>query len=140
MTPTLPLELTVLAPRPVFHCEPVSTEITPANVRGEQANRLMVIFRAPGCAYDLRAGGGCTYCGFRHLTTHGVPVTAMEYVAQFEHALRGRNLDQDKVRQIDLFNSGNFLNDGEVPAEARMAILSRCANQKAVRLMIAGRT
>ena len=137
MTPTLPLELTVLAPRPLLHCEPVSTEIAPANVRGEQANRLMVIFRAPGCAYDLRAGGGCTYCGFRHLTTHGVPVTAMEYVAQFEHALRGRSLERENVRQIDLFNSGNFLNDGEVPAEARVAILRRCANQKTVRLVMA---
>jgi radical SAM enzyme (TIGR01210 family) len=105
-------------------------------VRGEQANRLMVIFRAPGCAYDLRAGGGCTYCGFRHLTTHGVPVTAMEYVAQFEHALRGCSLERENVRQIDLFNSGNFLNDGEVPAEARVAILRRCANQK-IRLVMA---
>jgi hypothetical protein len=137
MTPTPPLELTVLAPRPVFHCEPVSTEIAPANVRGEQAKRLMVIFRAPGCAYDLRAGGGCTYCGFRRLTTHGAPVTAMEYAAQFEHALRGRDLEREKVRQIDLFNSGSFLNDGEAPAGARVAILRRCASQEGVRLVMA---
>lgn len=130
------MELPVLTPPSFSHCEPVSTEVAPANVRGEQANRLMVIFRAPGCAYDLRAGGGCTYCGFRKLTTYGSPVTAMEYIAQFEQALRGRNLESEKVRQIDLFNSGNFLNDDEVPAEARIEILRRCAIQKAVRLVV----
>lgn len=136
MTSTFPLELPVLAPQWPSHCVPVSTEVAPANVRGEQANRLMVIFRAPGCAYDLRAGGGCTYCGFRKLTTHGDPVTAMEYVAQFEYAIRGRDLEGDHVRQIDLFNSGNFLNDDEVPAEGRLEILRRCAAQTGIRLIV----
>jgi radical SAM enzyme (TIGR01210 family) len=137
MTQTSLLELPVLAPPPFSHCEPVAAEMAPANVRGEQANRLMVIFRAPGCAYDLRAGGGCTYCGFRRLTTHGAPVTAMEYITQFDSALRGRDLERDSVRQIDLFNSGNFLNDGEVPAEGRIEILRRCAAQAALRLVVA---
>jgi radical SAM enzyme (TIGR01210 family) len=132
MTSTLPFELPVLS----SHSVPVSTELAHTNVRGEQANRLMVIFRAPGCAYDLRAGGGCTYCGFRQFTTHGVPVTAREYITQFEYALRSHDLWRENVRQIDLFNSGNFLNDDEIPPEARIEILRQCAAQTSIRLVV----
>jgi hypothetical protein len=132
---TLPILNSPALSRGWRHDRPVSTEIAPANVRGARANRLMVIFRAPGCAYDLR-GGGCTYCGFRHLTTLGEAVTAGEYAAQLEYALRGRDLARDEVFQIDLFNSGNFLNDDEVPEEARLTILARCVAQPSVRVVV----
>jgi len=123
----------------VFHVlsrVPVSAELTPTWVRGETANRLMVILRAPGCVYDLGPKRGCTYCGYRRLTTGGAQVPASDLVEQLEAALRTWNCDRDQIREIDLYNSGSFLNDFEIPEGARLRMLERCACEISVRVIV----
>jgi len=96
----------------------------------------MVILRSPGCTYDRKPGGGCTYCGFRHLTTEGRPVTTAEYVAQVTNALAD-HAGNSAILEIDIYNSGNFLNDAEVPAEARTEIFRLCSQLPTVRRIVA---
>lgn len=115
---------------------PTATAVAPAWVRGAHSQRLMVILRSPGCTYDRKPGGGCSYCGFRHLTTNGTRVTTDEYVAQIEAALAAHEVDLPAIREIDIFNSGNFLSDAEVPPDARIAIVKTCAGRRTVRLLV----
>ncbi|MGO9268685.1 MAG: hypothetical protein ACLQOO_00230 [Terriglobia bacterium] len=115
---------------------PAAAELVPAWVRGERANRLMVILRAPGCAYDLRREGGCTYCGFRKLTTNGTAVSPDDLTAQVDHALLKHDCASQRIFELDVYNSGNFLNDSEVPAEARTGIFRRISGEPAVRVVV----
>lgn len=115
---------------------PTATIAVPAWVRGVPSQRLMVILRSPGCTYDRQPGGGCSYCGFRHLTTNGTKVTTDEYQEQMAAALAAHEADLPQIREIDIYNSGNFLNDAEVPPDARVAILKVCAEREAVRLLV----
>jgi len=96
----------------------------------------MIILRAPGCTYDRKPGRGCSYCGFRHLTTNGTKVSADDYVRQIKGALAAHERGLLNIRELDLFNSGNFLNDAEVPGDARLAILNACASCASVRLLM----
>lgn len=111
-------------------------ELVPAWVGGEPANRLMVILRAPGCAYEQRRDGGCTYCGFRKLTTNGTVVSPDDLTAQVDHALLKHDCASQRIFEIDVYNSGNFLNDSEVPVEARTRIFHRISNEPSVRVVV----
>jgi radical SAM enzyme (TIGR01210 family) len=115
---------------------PTATMVVPGWVRGVPSQRLILILRSPGCTYDRKPGGGCSYCGFRHLTTKGTKVTTDEYIGQIEAALAAHEVDFPRIREIDIFNSGNFLNDAEVPPDARLAILKTCAKRGSVRLLV----
>jgi radical SAM enzyme (TIGR01210 family) len=63
-------------------------------------------------------------------------VTTDEYIEQTEAALAAHDADLPQIREIDIFNSGNFLNDAEVPPDARLAILRTCAQRETVRLLV----
>lgn len=108
--------------------QPTSVATTPAWVKGRQGKRLIVILRASGCAYDLRPGGGCRYCGFRRLTTNGSSVTESELVAQFKWAMQQYDFGKEPILELDIFNSGNFLNDLEIPPTARREIIRQTAS------------
>jgi hypothetical protein len=114
---------------------PAATEVGPAFVEGQPARRLMVILRAPGCTYALRSGG-CTNCGFLHLTTRGVPVAPAQLVAQLQSALDEHQHELHQVRQLDLYCSGSFFNDEEIPGEARQALLRLCADVPSLRTVL----
>jgi hypothetical protein len=116
--------------------KPVSTETAPAWVKGIRGKRLIVIFRGPGCTYDLRPGGGCRYCGFRRLTTEGVRVESADLIAQFGWVKSHVNFSQETAIEMDLYNSGSFLNDLEVPSEARLEILREVGHLPGVRVVV----
>lgn len=114
--------------------KPAFVEKAPVWLNGQPSQRLIVILRASGCAWALQPGGGCTNCGFDKLTTHGVAVCADDLVAQFEAALAQAGLDG--VGEVDLYNSGNFFADPEVPPEARARILERLGRESGVRRVL----
>jgi len=130
------VHLTALNPKTPSNRRPTATLVVPAWVRGVPSQRLMVILRSPGCTYDRKPGGGCSFCGFRHLTTQGTQVITDEYREQIEAALAAYEADLPQIREIDIFNSGNFLNDAEVAPDARLAILRACTSCEAVRLLL----
>lgn len=104
--------------------QPAVVELIGAHVAGKASSRLMVILRAPGCYYQLR-GKGCTNCGFDHLTTDGQAVSSDDLLAQLEAAL-ARHADRlEEIAQLDIYCSGSFFADQEIPAEARVRLLRR---------------
>ncbi|MBI5546820.1 MAG: hypothetical protein HY901_23300, partial [Deltaproteobacteria bacterium] len=117
--------------------EPAFVERTPVWLDGHQTGRLMVILRASGCGWARRPGGGCTNCGFHRLTTGGVPVSVEDLLAQFEAAVAGSSLDG--VGELDLYNSGSFFADAEIPPAAREAMLARLSGTKVRRVLVESR-
>jgi radical SAM enzyme (TIGR01210 family) len=115
---------------------PISTEASAACVRGAVGNRLAIILRTPGCAYDLKPGGGCTFCSFRTLTTGGRSVNSLDLIRQVQHTLANQDCEAQRIFEIDLYSSGNFLNDDEIPQEARVGIFACCASERALRLIL----
>jgi hypothetical protein len=105
---------------------PSSAEAGPAWVDGRASRRLMVVLRAPGCSYALRTGG-CTVCGFTaHLSTRGAPVTAAALAAQLHAAIEAHadERGQPPIEHLDLYCSGSFFNDEEIPPAARAALFA----------------
>ena len=127
------IPLTTLTTGNGSHRIPVSTAVAPATVEGRTANRLMVLLRAPGCAYRRT---GCTYCGFDRLTTLGEPVSADDLAAQVEAALGRHDCTRQDIRELDLYNSGNFFNEAEIPTSARALIAMRCARETNLRRVL----
>jgi archaeosine synthase beta-subunit len=110
---------------------PAAVELGRASVGGLAGERLVVVLRAPGCAYARRTGG-CTNCGFfLHLTTSGQPVSAAELADQLRAALAWAeppvSARAGSILELDLFCSGSFLSDEEIPPEARPALLALAA-------------
>ncbi len=108
---------------------PAAVEQGRAFIDGEPGDRLMVILRAPGCAYARRPEGGCTNCGFGELTTGGQPVSAADLVTQLERALDRHAAWATGVRELDLYCSGSFFCEQEIPPEAREALLAEVARR-----------
>jgi radical SAM enzyme (TIGR01210 family) len=115
--------------------QPAGVELCGANVRGRPADRLMVILRAPGCIY-ARHTGGCSNCGFAHLTTGGDAVAAEHLSEQLRRALH-RHPDRDEtILQLDLYCSGSFFCDEEIQPEARDLLLEQAAQLPAVEVVV----
>lgn len=114
---------------------PSEVELSTASVQGRPSQRLMVVLRAPGCQYALRTGG-CSVCGYQHLTTGGARVSTEELVQQLDVAL-DRYADQlHKVEQLDIFCSGSFFHDDEIQPEARRELLRRASRVPSVRVVM----
>ena len=97
--------------------------VSPANVLGESAKRLMLVLRTAGCAYAKQTGGGCTVCGFINHADESIGDD--EIYAQLEQVLSVAPMDG--VRELDLLTLGSFLNDDEVSPELRERLLTRIA-------------
>jgi archaeosine synthase beta-subunit len=95
----------------------------------------MLILRAPGCSYALRCGG-CTNCGFLHLSTRGAPVSTEALVAQLRFALEEHAAQLPSVEQLDLYCSGSFFCEAEIPAAAQRALLEQAAAIPSLRVVL----
>lgn len=115
--------------------QPAGVELSGANVCGRPADRLMVILRAPGCIYARRTGG-CSNCGFAHLTTGGDLVAPDHLLEQLRRALHQHSDRAETILQLDLYCSGSFFCDDEIQPEARDLLLGRAALLPAVEVVV----
>ena len=104
---------------------PMAVELSEATVNGRPGRRLMVILRAPGCAWAAK--GGCTNCGFPKSMGSGRPVTADELVEQLDEAAALAEGGERTPLQVDLLVSGSFFNPDEIPVDAQERLLRRAA-------------
>ncbi|WP_370575997.1 archaeosine biosynthesis radical SAM protein RaSEA [Methanomethylovorans sp.] len=89
------------------------------HVDGNVENTLTMIFRTSGCWWGKV--GGCTMCGYVYDSAHTSP-SADDLVSQFRKAMvKASKFDRFMVK---IFTSGSFLDEKEVPADARSKILS----------------
>ena len=114
---------------------PLSIQIEPVTVRGKPSARMAVVLAAPGCVYARRTGG-CKFCGFQQLTTRGRTVSPTEFERQADVIISALRRSKLRVEEIDLYNSGSFLSDEEIPPKARMMFLGRLSQLPGIRKIL----
>lgn len=106
--------------------EPKSARELSASWAGEdllysgKGNAIFIILPTPGCAHALSATGGCTMCSYiadSPLET----VSSDELVDLFKSSLNKFDIRPKTV--VKIFVSGSFLNEDEIPRDARDEIL-----------------
>ncbi len=95
---------------------------------GKPITALTVIFQTSGCRWN-----NCTMCGYVYDSAQKPP-SHDELMKQFESAM-ARCRDDEFI--VKIFTSGSFLDDGEIPPETRKEMLSRLAEDKRVKKVIA---
>ncbi len=103
---------------------PAFVNVTETKIEGQPSRRLMIVLRTRGCVYSMGPSGGCTFCGFKELTTKGTPVPGNDIVWQFKRTLQPYDFPRAHIGEIDIYNSGSFLSNQEVPAPAREMIFT----------------
>ncbi|AKB76594.1 histone acetyltransferase, ELP3 family [Methanosarcina horonobensis HB-1 = JCM 15518] len=92
-----------------------------------QTKTLTVIFRSAGCRWGK--AGGCTMCGYVY-DCASEPPTLEDYESQLAKAMR--KAEKFSEFMVKIFTSGSFLDEQEVPPEARDAILKTLAEDPRV--------
>jgi radical SAM enzyme (TIGR01210 family) len=110
--------------------EPAYWRVSPVNIDGLEANRLMIVLKTRGCEY-ARKTGGCTVCGF--LNHAREDIGEEEIIAQFDYILDRVDFEQEEVKEIDLLTLGSFYNENEVSPHARRALGERIARLAGVK-------
>jgi archaeosine synthase beta-subunit len=92
-------------------------------VEGIQTNTLTIIFKSAGCRWGK--AGGCTMCGYVY-DCASEPPTLEDYKAQLAKAMK--KAEKFSSLMVKIFTSGSFLDEQEVPLEARNYILKNLAD------------
>lgn len=93
-------------------------------VDGKPADALVMIMRTNGCSWAKT--GGCTMCGYRSASLNNV--TSEDLMKQLDQAL-SRYKDEPFVK---IYTSGSFLDENEIPADARDRIFDAFSGCKRI--------
>ncbi|NLI76878.1 MAG: hypothetical protein GX442_10600 [Candidatus Riflebacteria bacterium] len=118
--------------------QPVWVERAPTSLDGQPTDRLLFIFRAVGCTYARRPEGGCTMCGFTPMTLPAGQLTDADLIAQFDSVFADP-ARLTGIGQADLYMSGSFLADDEMPPPVRDHVFRRLAALGLRRVLIESR-
>jgi len=94
-----------------------------------KGNAIFIILPTPGCAHALSKSGGCTMCSYI-ADSPLKNVSSSEMVKIFRNHLEKYEIKPKTV--VKIFASGSFLNEDEIPKEAREEILKTLKNKKNV--------
>lgn len=106
--------------------EPKSARESAASWYGEdllysgKGNAIFIILPTPGCAHALSESGGCTMCSYI-ADSPLEAVSSAELIDIFKGSLSRFDIKPKTV--VKIFVSGSFLNEDEIPREARDEIL-----------------
>jgi radical SAM enzyme (TIGR01210 family) len=95
-----------------------------SELSGPVKSALVVILRTHGCSWSRadELAGGCSMCGYTNdCPPPTIKLSPKDLVNQFQDALAKFNKQNFQI--IKLFTSGSFLDDSEVPQEARLQII-----------------
>jgi radical SAM enzyme (TIGR01210 family) len=107
--------------------EPAASWIGTDLVNGVSKKSLTIIFKSAGCRWGK--AGGCTMCGYVY-DCASEPPTLEDYKAQLAKAIK--KAEKFPEFMVKIFTSGSFLDEKEIPLEARDAILENLANDPRV--------
>ena len=118
---------------------PAHIEIREEFFRGESAKRAVIFLLSNGCEWALKSAYGCTMCG--HIAKQArseQPISGDDFTVQFQTAFSTLNFEEIPI--LNIFNNGSFLNENELPRDARRNILRLINGQKDIkRLLIESR-
>ncbi len=90
-------------------------------------NAIFIILPTPGCAHALSESGGCTMCSYI-ADSPLEKVSSSELITIFKNLMERREIQPKTV--VKIFVSGSFLNEEELPKEARDEILKILNNEE----------
>jgi radical SAM enzyme (TIGR01210 family) len=124
-----------MIPRLTFPTSRASlSEVREGFLDGKAVERVVVILRGQGCGWALQPHGGCTMCGHVAGTLRGDVISADDYVRQIERELR--RYDFSRYPTLCLYNSGSFMNEAEVSAEAQERVLTMVRDEPGIKHVI----
>lgn len=114
--------------------KPSAKWIAPARVGREKGTSLAIVLSTIGCAHARSDSGGCTMCSYLLDGTQSMP-TSDQLVDQFNHAmsdLEGKN----GPLSVKIYTSGSFLDNEEIPEDARSEILRIISDDNRIREVV----
>jgi radical SAM enzyme (TIGR01210 family) len=113
---------------------------TQTNIREEIFNgvnyqRAVLFLLSNGCEWALKNAHGCIMCG--HIARQArrkEMISTEDYLSQFEDQFE--KIDFRKYPLLNLFNNGSFLNDNEIPADARREMLMRINAKRDIKMLV----
>lgn len=94
-----------------------------------KGNAVFIIIPTPGCAHALSESGGCTMCSYI-ADSPLEEVSSDESVEIFKNLMERHEIELKTA--VKIFVSGSFLNEEELPKEARNEILKILNNEENV--------
>jgi radical SAM enzyme (TIGR01210 family) len=102
---------------------------------GENYKRAVVYLMSNGCEWALKNAHGCMMCG--HLAKQArrdSTISVGNYLKQFEREFE--KIDFKKYPILNLYNNGSFLNDNEIPPEARKGLLKKINENPEIKMLV----
>lgn len=103
---------------------------------GKAIKRLMFCYLSVGCAHYRREEGGCTMCAFPAISTLGEPVSVADLNAQLDNCLAEVDWEGEGLSELNLFCSGSFFNDEEIPPPVRAHAIKRARELKGLKKLL----
>lgn len=118
---------------------PAHFEIREEYFQGKYVKRAVIFLLSNGCEWALKSAYGCSMCGhIAKQTRSKEPISADDFIVQFKTAFS--TIDFRDIPILNIFNNGSFLNENELPSEARRTILRLISWKKDIkRLLIESR-
>jgi radical SAM enzyme (TIGR01210 family) len=112
----------------------------PVDIREELFNginykRAVMYLMSNGCEWALKSAHGCTMCG--HLakqTRKNNTISVNDYLQQFKEEFE--KIDFKNYPLLNLYNNGSFLNDNEIPSEARRGMLKNINENQDIKMLV----
>ncbi|MEX2725105.1 MAG: archaeosine biosynthesis radical SAM protein RaSEA [Candidatus Freyarchaeota archaeon] len=102
---------------------------------GINYKRAVIYLMSNGCEWALKSAHGCTMCG--HLAKQArrdEPISVEDYLKQVEGEFK--RIDFKEYPILNLYNNGSFINDNEIPPEARREILKMVNNNPHIKMLV----
>jgi radical SAM enzyme (TIGR01210 family) len=111
------------------------TSIREEIFKGRNFNRAVIYLLSNGCEWALKNAHGCTMCGhFGKQARKQKVIPAKDFIKQFENEYK--KIDFNKNPLLNIFNNGSFLNDRELPPEARVEILKKINEHPGIKMLV----
>jgi len=102
---------------------------------GVNYERAVIYLMSNGCEWALKSAHGCVMCGHVAKQTRrdkAIPVD--DYLKQFDEVFE--KIDFKKYPILNLYNNGSFINDNEIPPEARRGILKKVNSNPDIKMLV----
>ncbi|MCC7081007.1 MAG: archaeosine biosynthesis radical SAM protein RaSEA [Burkholderiales bacterium] len=101
---------------------------------GACRKRLVIYLLSQGCDWALKKAHGCTMCGHLAKQTRRLSIPQGDHQRQFFSVFDAT--DWSRYPILNLYNNGSFLNDAEIPAIDRSAILQAIGANPHIRMVV----
>ena len=102
---------------------------------GGNYKRAVVYLMSNGCEWALKSAHGCMMCG--HLakqTRMDKSISVGDYLKQFEEEFEKIDFKMNPI--LNLYNNGSFINDNEIPPEARRGMLKKINKNPYIKMLV----